>query len=276
MTTEQLADKSGSKAVRPLREARHRLGRLKQTLGNHLHAVIPRGALTVGLREYPRFLADRRRYQSLSGARLRWSDHLPQLFDCTSTSPFDAHYTYQDAWAAQRIFAAGSERHVDVGSRISYVAGLTAFVPVTFVDIRPLQISLPGLSTMSGSLLELPFEDQSIPSLSCLHVAEHVGLGRYGDPLDPDGTIKAARELERVLAPGGSLYFSLPVGRPRIVFNAHRIHDPVEILGFFPDLKLEEFAGVNDRGEYLPDIEPAVLRDQVYACGLFRLGRPRD
>jgi len=47
-----------------------------------------------------------------------------------------------------------------------------------------------------------------------MNVVEHVGLGRYGEPLDPEGDIKAMRELRRVLAPGGSLLFVVPVGRP--------------------------------------------------------------
>ncbi len=33
-----------------------------------------------------------------------------------------------------------------------------------------------------------------------MHVVEHVGLGRYGDPLDPDGDLKAIAELKRVTA----------------------------------------------------------------------------
>ena len=67
-------------------------------------------------------------------------------------------------------------------------------------------------------------------------MAEHIGLGRYGDPLDPLGTRKAAAELQRVLAPGGQLLFSLPVGRPRVEFNAHRVHDPHEVASWFDGL----------------------------------------
>jgi SAM-dependent methyltransferase len=245
-----------------------------RTLGNHVHAVVPRGALNAALREYPRFFVHRKRYRRLSGIKLSWSDQLPQLFDRTPTSPFDAHYTYQDAWAAHRIFAASPAHHVDVGSRISFVVGLTPFVSVTFVDIRPLPISIPGLTTLDGDILALPFEDQSVSSLSCLHVAEHIGLGRYGDRLDPDGTTKAARELERVLAPGGSLYFSVPVGNPRIAFNAHRIHDPTEIVELFNALALDEFAGVDDSGAFRSDVRPADLRDERYGCGFFHFVRP--
>ena len=52
---------------------------------------------------------------------------------------------------------------------------------------------------------------------------EHIGLGRYGDPLDPDGTERAIDELARVVSPGGDLYLSLPLDdENRTYFNAHR------------------------------------------------------
>ena len=70
----------------------------------------------------------------------------------------------------------------------------------------------------------LPFADGSIQSLSCMHVVEHVGLGRYGDPLDPMEIEWQCSELQRVLAPGGDLLFVVPVGKPRIMYNAHRIY----------------------------------------------------
>jgi hypothetical protein len=84
--------------------------------------------------------------------------------------------------------------------------------------------NLDNFISKRGSILLIPYENNSIKSLSCLYVAEHIGLGRYGDPLDPFGTKKAAKELSRVLALDGNLYFSLPIGKPKLYFNAHRIH----------------------------------------------------
>ena len=79
-----------------------------------------------------------------------------------------------------------------------------------------------------------------------MHVAEHIGLGRYGDPLDPDGDLKAMGELKRVLAPGGLLLFVVPVGQPRVCFNAHRIYSYGQIVEAFAKLYLEEFALIPD------------------------------
>jgi hypothetical protein len=224
---------------------------------------------------FARYLRDRRQYRRLPGAEpLRWRDDFPNLADRTATSAYDPHYFNQDVWAAQRIAEHGPARHVDVGSRVDYVGFLTAITQVTFVDIRPLEANVEGLTSVAGSVLAMPFADRELESVSCLHVAEHIGLGRYGDPLDPQGTRKAAAELQRVVAPGGRLLFSTPVGRPRVSFNAHRIHDPHAVRSWFDELELVEFSGVDDTGAFRRHREISELAGQLYACGMYLLERP--
>jgi hypothetical protein len=225
------------------------------------------------LREYPRFALAWRRYRGLGGAA-PWSELFPQLHDRQPTSAYDPHYFFQDAWAAHRIAESKPPWHVDVGSRVDLVAFLTAIVPVTFIDIRPLEAELEGLTSLAGSVLDLPFDDRSVPSLSCLHVAEHIGLGRYGDALDPRGTERAAGELQRVLSAGGQLLFSVPVGVPRTCFNAHRIFAPATILAMFNELELVEFAGVDDAGVFRRHRDVGELERSDYAAGFFFLRRP--
>jgi hypothetical protein len=221
-----------------------------------------------------RYLRDRRAYRRLPSAEpLRWRDAFPQLGDRLTTSPFDCHYFYQDVWAARHVAAYAPERHVDVGSRVDYVGFLTTICDVAFVDIRPLTAQLDRLESIEGSVLDMPFADHSVHSLSCLHVAEHIGLGRYGDPLDPLGTRRAAAELQRVLMPGGQLLFSLPVGQPRVCFNAHRIHDPHDVVEMFDELQLVEFSGVDDGGVFRRDRGLRELAYARYGCGMFRFIR---
>ncbi len=203
---------------------------------------------------------------------LRWRDSFPKLTDRLATSPFDPHYFHQDTWAARRIAERKPERHVDVGSRVDLVGFLTAITQVTFVDIRPLEVDIEDLESIAGSVLAMPFADESLESVSCLHVAEHIGLGRYGDPLDPLGTRKAAAELARVVAPGGQLLFSLPVGRPRVEFNAHRVHDPREVAAWFGGFELIEFAGVDDGGVFRRHRALEELVGSNYACGMYQFG----
>jgi len=206
--------------------------------------------------------------------RSRFLNSYPILSDGTEKTPFDRHYFYQDIWAMRRIYKSGVRAHIDVGSRVDFVGMLSTLTYVTFIDIRPLEVQLEGLDSKKGSILELPYPDSSLPSISCLHVAEHIGLGRYGDPLDPCGTQKATVELSRVLARGGSLYFSLPTGKPRLCFNAHRIHSPQQIIAYFATLDLVEFSVIDDERKFHENVDYHHFEETEYACGLFWFKKP--
>jgi len=182
---------------------------------------------------------------------------------------YDAHYTYQAAWAARRIMTLGIQQHIDVSSDLRFVTLLSAFVPVLYIEYRPVTIRLEGLQTQQGNALALPFADQSVSSISCLHVIEHIGLGRYGDPLDVNGSRNALAELERVVVPGGTLLLSVPIGRPRTVFNAHRIFDPNVVQTFVPKMKLVEFSVVTTQGKLIERTSPMQFFNEEYACGLY-------
>ena len=195
---------------------------------------------------------------------------MPRIFDKDPAShTFDKHYVYMDRWAFKHLLENRPKEHADVGSSIRFLSMASALTQLKFVDIRPVRLDFNNFECIQGSILQLPFADHSVESLSCLHVAEHIGLGRYGDPLDPGGTIKACRELERVLAPGGRLYFALPVGKPATYFNAHRVHNPKTILEYFSRLKLTDFATVNDLGRFIANANIHDYENATYACGMF-------
>lgn len=191
---------------------------------------------------------------------------------------FDAHYVYHLAWASQMIRKTKPIKHIDISSSTYFPAMISAFVPFEFYEYQPSGLKINNLSTGKADLLGLPFPNDSIVSLSCMHVVEHIGLGRYGDPLDYDGDIKAASELSRVLAPDGSLLFVVPVGKPRIKFNAHRIYDYDLVTNMFPELKLEETALIYEDGKdgLHYNASKADFSSQQYGCGCFRFIKPHD
>jgi SAM-dependent methyltransferase len=207
-----------------------------------------------GIEGWIRFWNTYNRYNQLASPENRNKPEYlyPCLGDDTAETAIEPTYFYQDSWAFEKIVNANPSCHFDVGSQNKFVALLSKVFSVTMVDIRPLSLPLDTLKFVTGSILELPFEDGSIESLSSLCVVEHIGLGRYGDPLDPLGTEKAVAELKRVVKPGGNLYVSLPLDdENRTYFNAHRAFSEEYILKLFDQFELIEARYIygNDFGE---------------------------
>jgi len=227
------------------------------------------------LRAWPYFLSHWIKYfraNRTTSFRIRVSDLLFTSADrFAGAGTAKGHYFFQDLWAAQSIFERQVKEHVDVGSRVDgFIAHLLIFCHVVYVDLRPLEAEVENLEFRQGSIVQLPFSDGSVTSLSCLHVIEHIGLGRYGDPVDPNGHQLAARELARVLATGGKLLLATPVGRERVCFDAHRIFDPQTIVEAMQPLNLVEFHLIDDQAlSIIKNASFDAARRCEFGCGLF-------
>ena len=230
---------------------------------------------------HPRFIAEFYRFRKLQpkGSRLSWLDTWPITNENTSSTKFDSHYIYHPAWAARIIKQVNPEFHVDISSTLHFCTQLSAFIPTRFYDYRPAFLNLSDLRSEHADLCALTFESGSIKSLSCMHTIEHVGLGRYGDPIDPLGDRKAASELKRVLAPEGSLLMVVPVGRPRIMFNGQRIYSFDQLTGLFDGLVLENFSLIPDNAEtsgIVMNADPSLVALQNNGCGCFWFKKPAN
>lgn len=237
-------------------------------------------ALTQSLAGIPYFFRTLAEYRKLSRGQ-RFPLKARNLYPCLSDRHAqagigDRHYFYQDLWAARKIEQRRPPRHVDVGSRIDgFIAHLLTFMPVEVVDVRPMRSAVEGLHFVQSDATEMSgFEAGSLVSLSCLHAAEHFGLGRYGDPVSPGAPFRLMASLQRVLAPGGHLYFSVPVGVERLEFNAHRIFAPQTVLDGFPGLTLESFSYVDDQGAFHQAAQIHEADGSRLACGLFEFTKP--
>lgn len=155
------------------------------------------------------------------------------------------NYFWQDLWAARKIIANGAKEHYDIGSRfdgfITHI--LAAGIKTNMIDIRPFPGKVDNLYTIVDDATELKqFEDNSIESLSALCSLEHFGLGRYGDAIDPEGCFKCFANIQKKMKLGGDVYISLPIGRERVEFNAHRVFYASTVIAAFDSMELIEFS----------------------------------
>lgn len=218
-----------------------------------------------------KFLVDKQKFKKTNELPL---SNYPILTDFTDQAGvMSGHYFHQDLVVAQKIFEAQPRRHVDVGSRIDgFVAHVATFRPIEIMDIRVVKSKVPNISFLQGDLIK-PSDIRS-DSLSCLHTIEHFGLGRYGDPVDPQGHLKGFENLIQMLEKGGTLYISFPISSDeRVEFNAHRVFNPLSILGWkaSESVSLKDFAYVDDYGDVHKDTSPQVAADEklIYGCGTY-------
>lgn len=75
------------------------------------------------------------------------------------------------------------------------------------IDVRECQ--RPG-AVLKGDVLTWSFLDRSFDAIVSISAIEHIGLGGYGDPEDPDGDIKTLQKAHAWLKPGGWMYLDVP------------------------------------------------------------------
>jgi hypothetical protein len=209
---------------------------------------------------------------------------IAKLYPCYEDNNDEAgvisgHYFHQDLFVAQRIYINNPIKHVDIGSRIDgFVAHVAAFREIEIFDIRPIHTQVQNICFRQIDLMR--HNDELVDytdSISCLHALEHFGLGRYGDAICFDGYLLGFNNITKMLQPGGKFYFSVPFGKQRIEFNAHRIFSLeylVEILS--PHYQIDFFSYVDDLGGLHLKIQIPLenLVDNFncqYGCAIFEL-----
>jgi hypothetical protein len=189
------------------------------------------------------------------------------------------HYFHQDLLVAQRIFEIKPITHLDIGSRVDgFVAHVASFRKIEVLDLRLTQAEVENISFKKADLMKV--DDALLnycDSLSCLHALEHFGLGRYNDPIQFDGYLDGLDSMHKILKQGGKFFLSVPFGKQRVEFNAHRVFSIRYLLRLFKDkYTIDYFSFVDDKGDLHKNIE--MNNEEIdknfdchYGCAIFEM-----
>jgi len=224
------------------------------------------------IKNFPRFIKDLIIFKK-KGGKIR--NIYPFFDDFNSVSiNFKTHFFHTDLLIAQKIYKDNPENHIDVGSRVDgLVSHVASFRSLDFADI--INMNMAPHENIKTTILNLGENKMSILkkyfSISCVGVIGHVGLGRYGDDVDPQGHKKAIENLSNLSETKGLIYIMVPVGKSGVEFNAHRVFEANEIIEIFRqnNCELTEFSLVDDFGELHINCEIKDSQNLNFGGGIF-------
>jgi len=73
---------------------------------------------------------------------------------------------------------------------------------------------------------------------------EHDGLGRYGDPLNPDGDLEAMSRAKEYIKKDGLMFLAVPTGYDVTYFNVHRVYGRQRLPLLLKDWKKIDAFGI--------------------------------
>ena len=125
------------------------------------------------------------------------------------------HGIFERLWLQGRIPIPQGAHVLELGSaEADWLTPMKRIRPdlhLTGTDQRVIPARPGADALVTGNLLEAGlFPSESFDVIVACSVIGHVGIGRYGDPQDPDGDSTAMRHLKSWLKPNGLLYMDVP------------------------------------------------------------------
>lgn len=230
-----------------------------------------------GLYEESFFTTDLCKYQELNTRKqfeIKPENNRPIITDRYDEMGMIDDSFWESTWVASRIRENNPKMHFDIGSRLNGFLSIiiSMGIPLVVIDVRTFPVEIEGMTTIVDDATTLSqFDDDSIESISAVSSLEHFGLGRYGDPIDPEACFKCFKNLQKKMKIGGKLYMTVPVGEEKVCFNAHRVFNPLTIVNEFNEMTLLEFSFISE-GKINRNIDVNAFANEKhdkYCNGLF-------
>jgi len=133
-------------------------------------------------------------------------------------------------WCLSRMKTTGSVLDVGCGGgKFSHILSILGF-QVTALD-REMS---PGVASSEVSFIKADILEYESPlkynHIVAVSTIEHIGLsGRYGQSEKPDGDIRAMEKLRGLLATGGLVLLTIPVGKDRVIRPNNRVYGTTKL-----------------------------------------------
>jgi hypothetical protein len=145
------------------------------------------------------------------------------------------------------------EKYAITGKKIAVIGSLNPWIEAICLNfgnsVTTVEYNVPKSSNLIRTMSFDEFASDSFNETFDVIISyssiEHSGLGRYGDPIDPDGDIKTMSSIYKRLEKNGLLFLGIPVGRDGIAWNAHRIYGHKRLPIIYGPLKELEWIGLS-------------------------------
>ena len=171
-----------------------------------------------------------------SSQPLSWGSLNHSALQNISLEDIDKHCHYPEAVPSLESINFTGRNVLVLGSSVPWLEVYLLLKNVSkifTVEYRSIKWKLDSLLASKWSYMNFSqFQDHvssgatdcSIDTVISYSSIEHSGLGRYGDPIDPDGDLKTLDLLSRFVSPSADYFLALPFGRDSILFNRHRVY----------------------------------------------------
>lgn len=109
------------------------------------------------------------------------------------------------------------------------------------IDERPIQTTDPRVTYLTQEQYEK--NPQQFDLILNITDTARAGLGRYGDPVDPNGDLKLMENLKKMLSPSGKLLLAVPVGPDQLVWNTRRIYGELRLKLLLKNWRVMRYYG---------------------------------
>lgn len=186
------------------------------------------------------------------------------------------------SWIAAHM-PQGPGSALDFGSGSTYLGLIAARrgFSVSAIDLQPNSwyYTHPNLEFLQTSVFDLELKSENLDLIINCSSVEHVGMGRYGDPLADKGDLQAMEDMCSLLRHDGIMLLTVPIGQDAVFAGSHRVYGserlPRLLSGYIVD---KEEYWVKDENNRWVEVsrEMAVQRPShatSYGLGCFLLSK---